>query len=132
MIPDNMLLSEWCGLVGKGMFQFNDKDPEQATLQGKPSWLMGSMQWPLSLLEDFFEDLTWAQCSAVNPSEPHLFVELSLVWNQVDLLVIKFIKLNSLAVGLWCYYKHIAVMIRKCKGVYNAELSDDSWSLYCD
>ena len=60
----------------------------------------------------------------------HLFNEWSPIWNAVDRHIISFIKHNTLAVGLWCYYKHIAIMVRKCKGVYNAELSDDSWSEY--
>ena len=74
-------------------------------------------------MQDFYYGTYWTDCSAAIEFGSELFNEFSSIWNEMDRNIIKFMKVNSVAIGLWCYYQHVRHMVRKCKLLLVDELS---------
>jgi hypothetical protein len=54
-------------------------------------------------------------CDIVKPNSGGLFCSLYPKWTESERCIIEFMEVNSVAIGLWCYYKAIARMVLKCK-----------------
>lgn len=113
--PGGRTPGEWCTLVPGGVFAPRESDTDPLLLQNKPAWLLGSQAWPGAMVEEFYYGAVWCECSAVNTLSPRLFDRRHAVWSPLDHLLIDFIEANSLAVALWCYYKPVSMMVRKCQ-----------------